>query len=295
MPLYDAHNHLQDEALAPHLDAIVADLTDLPLAGAVVNGTCENDWSRVAALAARHPWVRPSYGLHPWDAGNRTEHWFERLREHLAADPHAAVGEIGLDRWMLQAREDDPRLAGLRRAPLPEQGEVMLKQLALAAGDNRPVTLHCLHAWGALCEILERVNLPERGFLLHAYAGPAELVPRFARLGAYFSFNPAFLPPEKTNRTGDSFPGNARLETFRHIPPDRLLIETDAPAMSPPPAWRTHALPDDLNHPGNLLAAFHGLAAVLDQPPGELAPQLEANFLRLFGPPPDKPTPPLHT
>src|SRR5690606_19872266 len=181
---FDAHNHLQDEALAPHLDAIAADLAALPLAGAVVNGTCEDDWSRVAALAARHPWVRPSYGLHPWDAGNRTEHWFERLREHLAADPRAAVGEIGLDRWMLQAREDDPRLAGLRRAPLPEQGEVMLKQLALAAGDNRPVTLHCLHAWGALCEILERVNLPERGFLLHAYAGPAELVPRFARLGA---------------------------------------------------------------------------------------------------------------
>lgn len=280
---FDAHNHLQDDALAPHLDTIAADLAALPLGGAVVNGTCEDDWDHVAALARRHTWVIPSYGVHPWDAGNRTPDWFAKLRARLESDPRAAVGEIGIDRWMLGARPDDPRLAGLRRAELPEQGEVMLKQLALACSADRPVTIHCIQAWGALCEILERVNLPARGFLLHAYAGPAELIPRFAALGAYFSLNPAFLPPEKTNQIRDSFPGSARVENFRRIPRDRLLVETDAPAMPPPEAWRTHALPDNLSHPGNIVAATEGLAAVLELPLDETRAIVAENFHRLFG------------
>ncbi len=280
---YDAHNHLQDEDLAPHLAAIVADLEALPIGGMVVNGTCEDDWARVAELAAKHSWVRPSYGVHPWDAGNRTERWFDKLRAQLDADPRAAIGEIGLDRWILdKARPDDPRLTGLRRAPLPEQGEVMLKQLAIASQENRAVTIHCLHAWGTLCEILERVQMPERGFLLHAYAGPAELIPRFVKLGAYFSFNPSFLPAEKFNPLGYSFSGNARLENFRLMPPDRLLVETDAPAMPPPPAWQTHPLPDGLHHPGNIVAATRGLAAVLGQPVDELTALVADNFQKLF-------------
>lgn len=280
---FDAHNHLQDDALAPHLDAITNDLEKLPLSGAVVNGTNEHDWDRVAALAARHPWIIPSYGLHPWDAGNRGPDWFAQLRAHIEADPRAAVGEIGIDRWMLGARPDDPRLAGLRRAELSEQGEVMLKQLALAASENRAVTIHCIQAWGTLCEILERVNLPARGFLLHAYAGPAELIPRFAALGAYFSLNTAFLPPSKDSPSGHPPAEATRLHNFKLIPQDRLLVETDAPAMPPPEAWRTHALPDGLNHPGNIVAATEALAAVLGRPVDEAAAMVAENFRRLFG------------
>ncbi len=280
---FDAHNHLQDDALAPHLAALPRDLAALPLGAAVVNGTCEEDWDRVATLAARHPWIIPSYGLHPWDAGNRTEGWFPKLRARLDADPRAAVGEIGIDRWMLGARPDDPRLAGLRRAELPEQGEVMLKQLALACSADRPVTLHCIQAWGTLCEILERVNLPARGFLLHAYAGPAELIPRFAALGAYFSLNPAFLPPAKSNPIGYSFPKAAVLQNFKIIPKDRLLVETDAPAMPPPPAWQTRPLTDHLSHPANIVAATEGLATVLELPLDETRALVAENFHRLFG------------
>jgi TatD DNase family protein len=283
--LHDAHNHLQDDWLAPHLDRIAS---AWPGGAMLVNGTCEADWPRVAELARRYPWVRPSYGLHPWDAGNRTADWFATLKTHLDADPRAGVGEIGIDRWMLDsARPDDTRLAGLRRAPLPEQGEVFLKQLALACFENRPVTIHCLQAWGALSEILARVNLPERGFLLHAYGGPPELVPHFAKLGAYFSFNGYFLkdlvPSQKT-----ASPASARLKAFQQMPLERILVETDAPAMPLPQAWRTHKLPpapdgSPVNHPGNLEAAYAGLAFLRGVSLPELTAQVATNFTRLFG------------
>lgn len=275
---YDAHNHLQDEWLAPDLDRIGETARTLPIGAMVANGTCETDWPLVAGLARRFPFVRASYGLHPWHAGNRSPGWLDTLRARLAAEPNAAVGEIGIDRWMTDsARPDDSRLTGLRRAPIDEQTEVFLSQLALATAGNRPVTIHCLQAWGALDELLHSHAVPARGFLLHAYGGPAEMITRFAERGAYFSFNGYFLDPRKARHQ----------DAFKLIPADRLLVETDAPAMSPPQAWRTHKLPpatdgSPVNHPGNLEAAYAGLASLRGVPLDELAAEIEENFHRFF-------------
>jgi Mg-dependent DNase len=281
--LHDAHNHLQDEALAPHL-ARIADAWPAT-AGArgamVVNGTHPDDWPRVAELAAAHAFVRPAYGIHPWNAGApRPDDWLARLAALLDTDPRASVGEIGLDRWILDAaRPDDPRLAGLRRAPIEEQIEGFLPQLALAAERDRAATIHCLRAFDELMPLLRTHPLPARGFLLHAFGGPPALVDELVALGAYFSFNPAFLDPRKARQQ----------ETFKHIPAERLLCETDAPAMIPPQTWRTHKLPpardgSPVNHPGNIEAAYAGLAAIRGEDASTLAARVAENFTRLFGP-----------
>jgi TatD DNase family protein len=282
MHFFDAHNHLHDARLAPHLDGLAARLPALGLRRAVVNGTCEDDWPSVSSLSLRLPWVVPSFGLHPWHAGNRSPRWLDRLRAALVAQPAAHVGEAGLDRWMLdRARPDDPRLAGLRRAPPGEQREILAAQLALAAGLGRAATLHCLDAWGALVDLLEGTALPARGFLLHAYAGPMEMVPRFVRLGAYFSFNTAFIHD----------PRKRHAATFAAIPAERLLAETDAPAMPPPAVSRPHRLPpaasgETLNHPANIVAAYTALAAIRGLPVEQLAARLALNFQKLFSPVP---------
>lgn len=278
-PLYDAHNHFHDAWLTAHRDRISTELRAIGLQRAVVNGTNESDWLEVEELAAQYPWIVPSFGLHPWDAGNRTPDWLAALRTMLAAHPHAAVGEIGLDRWILDnAKPDDPRLAGLRRAPLEEQGEVFLKQLALACSENRPVTIHCLQAFGALEGLLRHVNTPEHGFLLHAYGGPAEMVAKFAERGAYFSFNGAFLDDRH----------HAKRDAFRRVPADRLLVETDAPAMPLPPTRERYSLPhaadgSRVNHPANLLVAYEGLAELRGCSVEELAAQVADNFACFFG------------
>jgi TatD DNase family protein len=279
--LHDAHNHLQVEWLAPHLDRIARSATDAGIADMVVNGTHPDDWPRVAELAARFPFVRPAYGIHPWDAGlPRPDDWLAQLEARLLTDPRASIGEIGIDRWILDsARPDDPRLAGVRRASLDEQTAVFIPQLALAAKLNRAATIHCLQAWGALDKLLHANPVPARGFLLHAYGGPSELVPSFAALGAYFSFNGYFLDPRKTKQQ----------DVFKLIPSDRLLVETDAPAMPLPQNWRTHKLPpapdgSAVNHPGNLDAAYAALASLRGVSLTELTSQITANFTRLFAP-----------
>jgi len=279
--LHDAHNHLQDEWLAPHLDRIARAATDAGIADMVVNGTHPDDWPRVTELAARFPFVRPAYGIHPWDAGRpRPDDWLAQLEALLLADPRASIGEIGIDRWILDsASPDDPRLAGVRRPSLDEQTATFLPQLALAAKHNRAATIHCLQAWGALDTLLHAHPVPARGFLIHAYGGPAELVSKFTALGACFSFNGYFLDPRKTKQQ----------DVFKLIPADRLLVETDAPAMPLPQNWRTHKLPpapdgSSVNHPGNLDAAYAALASLRGVSLGELTTQVTANFTRLFGP-----------
>jgi TatD DNase family protein len=280
---FDAHNHLAFPALASHLPQILADYTTARVTHAVVNGTEESDWPTVATLcspssqlsALNSQLLLPSYGLHPWDVGNRSPAWLDSLRTCLTADPRAAVGEIGLDRWMLdRARPDDPRLAGLRRAPLEEQVATFKSQLDLAVTLDRPVTIHCIDAFGLLLETLRSVPLPPRGFLLHAYSGPLELVAPFAALGAYFSFNAAYLAPR-----------HARLrELYKNIPLARLLVETDAPAMLAPTNHAPHSLAaaPTLHHPANLAATCAALANLREIPLAELAAAVAANSCRLF-------------
>jgi TatD DNase family protein len=245
----------------------------------VVNGTCQSDWADVTALAREHAYVRPSYGLHPWNVGNASSGWRDEIRRLFDEDPRAAVGEIGLDRWILErAKPDDSRLSGLRRASLEEQSDAFAWQLELAAERNLPVTIHCLDAWGALHELLRSTRRPERGFLLHAYGGSADSARQFAVLGAYFSFNGYFLGERQA----------AKRTVFETIPADRLLAETDAPAMPLPAGLRTHTLPgladgNPINHPGNIGAVYAGLAGVRQVSVEALAAQLESNFLRLFG------------
>ena len=271
MRLYDAHNHLQDERLAPHLAAILPLIEQNGIARMVVNGSCESDWPQVLEFARRLPQVLPSFGYHPWYVHERTPDWQRELVRFLDAVP-SAIGEIGLDKWILEnAVTHEP-------APLPEQEAVFTWQLWLAAERNLPVSIHCLQAWGPLLEILQREPLPRCGFVLHSYGGSREMVIPLARLGAYFSL-PGYFAHERKHR---------QREAFLAVPPDRLLIETDAPDQLLPDARNRHPLKDAhtgkaLNHPANLAAVYEFAAELFGESAEALAARVEENFQRVFG------------
>lgn len=254
----DVHNHLQDAALEPHLGEILKALRQSGVRHAVVNGTRESDWAGVQKLAAAHPWILPSYGLHPWFIRERAPDWQEKMLHFLDNTP-CGIGEIGLDRW-------------IEGYDLPDQQKVFRWQLALAAERNLPATIHCIRAWGSLVETLQSTPLPSRGFLIHSYGGPEEMIGLFSRLGAWFSFSGCFLHERKRERR----------ELFSRIPLERILVETDAPAMPLPVERQTHSLEASLNHPAHIVPIYHALAEIRGMPVGELAGQIQANFQRLF-------------
>ena len=257
MSLFDAHNHLHDSRLDDIREAAIAKLGGEGIRGSMVNGTSEADWPAVAALAARVPWVLPSFGLHPWHVPRRSSVWKEALTFALDAHPGAGVGEIGLDRW-------------IEGHDLPDQIDCFAWQLELAARRNLPVSIHCIQAWGALWDSLKRTPLPARGYLIHAYGGPAEMLPGFVKLGAYFSFSPYFLHERKS----------AQREAFAAMPLERLLVETDAPDLAPPVERNPNPLAGNINHPANLMMCYEALAALRGITVEALAAQVAENFGR---------------
>lgn len=263
-PLYDAHLHLQDERLRPLLPQLIQACIKEKIQGGIINGTHPNDWPAVAQITQEHPGYRAAYGLHPWKVANAPEGWQETLRQYLGADPQASVGEIGLDKW-------------IRNYDLPAQREAFRAQWLLAAEWERPATVHCLKAFGTLHEELQGLPRLRHGFLLHAYGGPAELLPAFIEAGALFSFNLHFMQPRK----------GAVRQLFTQLPLERLLIETDAPAMPPPEEFRDHALPGptgrEANHPANLRRTLGELAKLRQMSEDALAAQLRQNYLQWLG------------
>lgn len=281
-PLYDAHNHLQDDRFGRGQAELVEVCRQIGVARMVVNGSSETDWPQVLELAHRFPIVLPSFGYHPWHLQARTPDWRRVLVGYLDRVP-SAIGEVGLDRWK----------PGLEYAG---QEEVFLAQLELAAERDLPVSIHCLQAWGRLHRLLQDHPRPRRGFLLHSYGGPREMVEPLARLGAYFGFPGYFLRERKARQRA----------VFLRVPPERFLVETDAPDQPLPDAWNRYPLPlataqespegearpdlvaaqsaraGSLNHPANLGAVYEFAAAMLGESLDGFAARVEENFHRLF-------------
>ena len=264
MKLTDAHCHLQDPRLGPHLEDALKQCRAAGIHRWMINGTRESDWSAVAGLVGRMNGAEAAFGLHPWWQAERSTDWLAKLETFLVARPTAGIGEAGLDRWM-------------PGYDLADQLEVLRAHLELSRRLCRPLTLHCLKAWPELAGAVRDSPPSDRGFLLHSYAGPAEMVRGWVRAGAFFSFCPAFVHPRKTMVR----------RMFRDIPLERLLIETDSPDMAPPPAAALLPLSDPggapLNHPVNLRLCLDALAADRGMSPAALGAILEQNVERFFG------------
>ena len=255
----DSHNHLQDPRLGDPAP-IIAAMQRAGVHSCIVNATRESDWPAVENLALAHPdFVIPAFGIHPWHAHTAGPGWQEKLVRVLGKFPAASIGECGLDRWI-----DHP--------PIEVQRPVFLDQLQIARELDRPVTIHCLKAWGPLSDAFAAAPPPSR-FLMHSFGGSIETARELIPAGAYFSFSGHFLHPRKA----------AVLDVFRQLPRDRILLETDAPDMLPPAEIITHLLPENHNHPANLPAIGRALAPALGMEPSDLAELTTRNFHACFG------------
>lgn len=258
-PLYDAHVHLADPRLSPYQSEITACYDAINLNGSVVVGTGPQDWPLVLERCAGDSRLVPAAGLHPWQVPHVPNDWQKSFL--IAFEKGArAVGEIGLDCWV-------------QGYDLTQQIPVFEFQLHFAVKNNLPVSIHALKATGPLMQILRAGPLPDRGFHLHAFNAPLELIDELVALGAYFSFN------------GGQLHQPAARARLLQTPINRLLIETDAPDFLPHPRYRDHELGKEeqpLCHPANLFAAYREIAAIRACPLSELALAVEENFKRFF-------------
>ena len=209
--LFDTHAHMDDHAFDE--DRITL-LENLPLKniGLLMNPGCSLESSRNAVkLANQYDYIYAAVGSHPDAADEVNDAVLEEYRRLVRENPKVkAIGEIGLDYHY----EDIPR-------------EIQLKafraQMALARELGLPAIVHEREAHEDGRSVVE--EFPEVTGVFHCYSGSAEMAKWLVSRGWYIGF------------TGVLTFKNARkaLEVAAAIPPDRIVIETDCPYMSPEP------------------------------------------------------------
>lgn len=284
MKLFDSHCHLQDPRIYNQAPQLIKTALDNGVVHFAVNGVSEKDWHLVKDLSDQYSCVVPCFGIHPWFVAERTPNWLNVLKETLAATPAAAVGEIGLDKGS-RGKEID----------FTDQVEIFRLQLQLAKQLKRPASVHCVRAFGDLLPIMKSLGPFPSGVILHSYLGSAEMVPEFAKLGAYFSFS-GFLMSLKENKAK---------KMLKSVPADRILLETDAPDALPRSNFSdslffiegdasitenenagdsdSSTVPTGtLNHPANIHSVLAHVASLLEMTKEELADISYRNAIQLF-------------
>lgn len=250
---FDTHAHYDDEAFEGDRDALLAALPDCGVELVLCPG-CDVPSSRAAvALAEKFPHVYAAVGLHPENCAGCGGGDLAIIRELTAYPKAVAIGEIGLDyHW-----DTNP--------PREFQQKLFRAQLSMAAELALPVIIHDRDAHGdCLALVSEFPNL--RG-VFHCYSGSAEMAEALLKRGWYLGFDGPVT--YKNNRKGR--------EVVEITPPERILLETDAPYLSPAPNRGKR------NDSRNLPYIAETLAAWKNMSPEELARIAAENGKRLFG------------
>ncbi len=210
--LVDAHCHPLETPDELHTVA------GLRVARLAVCSAREEEWAPMLALRQAHgSRVMPGFGVHPWFAHRASPGWLERLEDHLRRTPDAFVGEIGLDRVAVTP--------DTQRNEFAAQQPVFVAQLRLAHQLQRPVSVHAVHCWGVLCELLAApaTLLPPR-IMLHSFGGAVAMVASLLALERKRSSDTRFYFSFSSTINGRA-PKTAAV--IAAVPADRLLIESD--------------------------------------------------------------------
>ncbi len=233
--LVDTHCHL-DAAEFDGDRPTVADAALHAGVGLIVVPAVERaNFGAVASVCRDYALCRGAYGIHPMYVDQAREDDLDALQQTLLREQPLAVGEIGLDRF-IEARDEQ------------RQDFYFSAQLKMARDASLPVLLHTRRAVDPTLKHLRRCVVT--GGIAHAFSGSRQQADEFIKLGFKLGFGGAM-----------SFTRATRLrELAATLPLDAIVLETDAPDMSP--EWKAGArnTPDQLPRIAQILADLRGIA-----------------------------------
>jgi TatD DNase family protein len=232
-------------------DAAIERARAAGVAAMVVVGTDVESSRTAVELAARHPDVRATVGLHPHEASHFDEQWAELVE--LAGSPGVvAIGECGFD---LHYRHSEP-----------DAQEVAFRaQIELATTLERALVIHSRDAWSETLGVLADAGAPPRT-VFHCFTGGPDEAAACLALGAHISFSGIV-----SFKTADDVRAAAAA-----CPLDRMLVETDAPYLAPVPHRGRE------NEPALVGVVGEALAAAAGQPVQAIARATVANSARVL-------------
>lgn len=257
MKLFDSHCHLDDNSYSRDLDKVIERAHSAGVARLMTIGVNGKTSARAVGLAVSHPEIYASVGVHPHDAGNCRESVIDDLLK-LAENPKVrAWGEIGLDfNRMYSPRED--------------QEKWFRKQLDIAGKLGLAMIFHERDSNGRFFEMLKQHAVNKLKGVVHCFSGDLNELEQYLDLGLYIGVTGILTIKGR---------GTRLRELAAFIPPDRLLVETDAPYLVPAPE-KNHCR---RNEPAFVKSVMLKLAEVKQEDPDQLSKIVWENTCRLYG------------
>ncbi|WP_331775761.1 TatD family hydrolase [Sulfurospirillum sp. 1612] len=213
--IIDTHCHLDDERYYEDLDEVIKRAEAHNVKAFLIPGADIKDLQHAREISHQYPNIFYAAGVHPdcIDGYDETV-----LRTFLEDERCIAVGECGLDYFRLP--EDDAQKALIKQ----KQKEIFAKQIQLAKELNKPLIIHIRDANDDSRHVLEENDAGKVGGVLHCYNASKHLLP-LHKLGFYFGIGGVLTFKNAKNLVA----------IVPEIPKERLLIETDAPYLTPHP------------------------------------------------------------
>jgi TatD DNase family protein len=256
--VFDSHCHLAFDVFEGRVDQVVADAKSAGIAGMITVTTTTGNARANLAIAEQFDNVWCSAGVHPLHADEERD--WSGLRAVAAHPRCVAFGELGLDNHY-------------DRPPRAVQDQVLAEQLATLEAWKReglvkPIILHCRKAYAELIAILRGTSFDPSRFVFHCFSGNPDEARLILDFGAWISFTGIV--------TFKNAPEVA--EAAKIVPLDRMMVETDAPFLSPEPLRKVWPCePKFMVHTARRMAAVRGMDSCA------LESILDENVQRFFG------------
>ncbi|MFP3043457.1 TatD family hydrolase [Treponema primitia] len=266
MQLIDIGINLMHRSFDRDREGVILAAENAGVSPLIITGASEQDSQAAARFAAQYGVKNPgkiytTAGVHPHGAKNWTASTADTLRKLAAEDALVAIGECGLD----YNRDFSPR---------PVQRSCFEAQVSLAAELGMPLFLHCRDAFDDFAAILRNSGAPVKNKVVHCFTGTADELATYLELGCFIGI---------TGWICDERRGRHLADLVKMIPPDRLMVETDAPFLMP------RDLPADKsdsrfsrNESKYLVHILRAIAGHLGRDPEQLARETYANTVAFF-------------
>lgn len=233
--LIDSHAHLEMEAFDTDRDEVIGRAGQAGVDLIITVGTTVSDCRKALLIAQRHEAVYAAIGIHPHEVKDINETTYDDLKRMAKADKIVAYGEIGLDFF----RNLSPKDVQIRRF-----GE----QLELACETGLPVIIHDREAHKETVEMLK--GWKGRGGVIHCFSGDYRMAKKCLDMGFYISI-PGAITFGKSEKLRD---------VVKNIPMSCLLLETDAPYLTPHPNRGKRNEPANVVHTARKVAELKGFS-----------------------------------
>ncbi len=251
--MIDSHCHLDFEPLFGNINQVIKRSKDIGLQKLLTISTTLTSFDKIKDLVAIDPIIFGTFGIHPHETENDFVNKDTLVKTISKFEKIIGVGETGLDFFYNHSNKQ-------------RQIESFIDHIDASIELKIPIIIHSRNAEDETFDILKSYNCSDLKILMHCFTGSYEFSKKLLSLGAFFSASGII-----------TFKNSIELQnTFKSIPHDKLLIETDSPFLAPIP------MRGKKNEPSFIKYTLEKLSSIKEKTPEEMSILTSNNFNQLF-------------